>query len=568
MKQSVLFAPTLREVPADTEAASHRLMIKGGFIRQMAAGVYTYLPLGRRVLRKVEAIVREEMDLAGAQELLMPALQPVELLKESGRYAVYGPELFRLQDRHGREFALGPTHEEVITTLIGMDIRSYRKLPVALYQIQTKFRDERRPRFGLLRGREFLMKDAYSFNADWEGMDRAYQGMVKAYRRIFARCGLDFLAVEADSGSIGGEGGSHEFMAVADSGEDTVVHCSSCGYAANLEKAEAGSAGDLAASSYSAAEVGPLEKFHTPGLKTIEDLVDSLGIEPDRIIKTLLFLADGKPVAVLVRGDHEVSETKVKGYLGAEILELAETDTVRQLTGAPTSFAGPVGLNIPILVDREAAALTEAVTGAGEQDYHWRHVVPGRDFPLSRQGDFRNVREGEPCPRCSMPLRFTRGIEIGHVFKLGTKYSAPLGARIVTADGEECPVIMGCYGIGISRLLAAIIEQSHDGDGMIWPPSVAPYHVHLIPVSMADPQQKEAAEKLYDRLHNAGLDVLLDDREERAGVKFKDADLIGLPIRIIIGKAISRGIVEYKERRGESKELPIDEAVDTLLKVR
>ncbi|WP_018132524.1 proline--tRNA ligase [Effusibacillus pohliae] len=564
MRQSTYLVPTLREAPAEAEAVSHKLMLRAGFIRQLAAGIYTYLPLGWRVLRKVETIVREEMDRAGAQEILMPAMQPAELWQESGRYQVYGPELIRLKDRHDREFALGPTHEEVVTTLVRNEVRSYRKLPINLYQIQTKFRDERRPRFGLLRGREFLMKDAYSFDLDWEGLDRSYWAMYDAYNRIFTRCCLNFRAVEADAGAIGGEGGTHEFMVLADIGEDTIATCTNCDYAANLEKAEAAPGRQ----EYQEVTVSKYEKFHTPAIRTIEQLTESLGIEPQQLIKTLIYLADGQPVAVVVRGDHEVNEIKVKNYLGADHVELADAETTQKVTGAPVGFAGPVGLTIPILVDQEVAAMLFGISGANERDYHLKNVRPGRDFPLEKTGDFRNVVEGDRCPRCEGTLKFYRGIEVGHVFKLGTKYSEILGAKYLDANGQEQVMIMGCYGIGISRVLSAIVEQHHDENGMIWPLPVAPFHVHLIPVSVKDETQMKLAEELYGRLRSAGVEVLLDDRDERPGVKFKDADLIGIPIRLTVGKGAAEGRVEYKERKtGKQQELTVDDACTRIVEL-
>ncbi|MCM3270544.1 proline--tRNA ligase [Paenibacillus elgii] len=564
MRQQNLLMPTLREVPSDAEAVSHRLMLRAGLIRPLAAGVYTYLPLGRRALRKAEAIVREEMDRIGAQEVLLPAMQPAELWRESGRYDVYGPELVRLHDRHDREFALGPTHEEVVTALVRDEISSYRKLPLTVYQIQTKFRDERRPRYGLLRGREFLMKDAYSFDTDWEGLDVTYRAMYEAYHRIFTRCGLNYRAVEADAGAIGGEGETHEFMALAEIGEDTVVACGSCGYAANLEKAEA--AAVQAAAVEEAAP--PLERWHTPDIRTIAQLTELLGPEASRLMKTLLYVADGKPVAVVVRGADEVNELKVQRVLGTDRLELADAETVQTVTGAPAGFAGPVGLNVPLLVDREVAALSEGIAGANERDYHYRHVRPGRDFSLAHTGDFREVRIGDRCVRCGEPLTLHRGIEVGHVFKLGTKYSTALGARVTGVSGTEHDVIMGCYGIGVSRLLSAVLEQHHDEQGIVWPLSLAPFHAHIIPVAVADDTQRKLAEELYERLHALGVEALLDDREERPGVKFKDADLIGLPVRIVVGKKAGERVVEYKERQApEAEQLTVEEAVRRLLEL-
>ncbi|XEC94275.1 proline--tRNA ligase [Paenibacillus tarimensis] len=560
MRQHNLFIPTLREAPAEAEATSHHYLLRAGFIRQIAAGIYGYLPLGLRVLQKISAVVREEMERIGAQELLLPAMQPADLWQQSGRYDVYGQELIRLQDRNGREFALGPTHEEVITTLVRNEISSYRRLPLTLYQIQTKFRDERRPRFGLLRGREFLMKDAYSFDVDWQGLDRTYRSMYDAYNRIFERCGLRFRAVEADAGSIGGEGETHEFMVLADIGEDTVVTCAGCQYAANLEKAEAGlseSSGEAAAERSAA-----YEKFHTPNVSTIEQLAAFTGLPERHFAKTLIFAADGRTIAVLVRGDHEVNELKLQQALGAEKLELADAAATQAATGAPVGFAGPVGLAVPLYVDREAAAMEAVITGANEQDYHLRHVVPGRDFELERVGDYRNVLEGDNCPRCSGKLLFYRGIEVGHVFKLGTKYSEKLGACFIDETGKERPMIMGCYGIGISRLLSAVVEQHHDGQGIVWPASLAPFQVHLIVVSVKDERQMQLSERLYRQLREAGAQVMLDDRDERPGVKFKDADLIGIPVRITIGKLAGEGMVEYKVRDSlEQLTLSAEEAV-------
>ncbi|SEB82688.1 proline--tRNA ligase [Paenibacillus sp. GP183] len=563
MRQSTLLLTTLRESPSEAEAISHQLMLRAGYIRKLAAGIYTYLPLGRRVLRKVEQIVREEMDRADAQEVLMPAMQPAELWNESGRYSVYGPELIRLRDRNEREFALGPTHEEVVTALVRNEVNSYRKLPLTLYQIQTKFRDERRPRFGLLRGREFLMKDAYSFDKDWEGLDHSYWKMFDAYNRIFGRCTLDYRAVEADAGSIGSEGGTHEFMALAGIGEDTVVTCMRCKYAANLEKAESSFRTMEPAASMSA----EIEMFHTPDLRTIDQLVKSLEIESADIINTLVYLVDGKAVAVLVRGDHEVNETKVKNYLGADNIELADSQMVKSLMGMPIGFIGPIGLNLQILVDKTVANMNDGIAGANKQDYHFRHVRPERDFKMDHAGDFRNVTEGETCPRCHEGiLKFYRGIEIGHVFKLGTKYSKKLSATFLDSSGKEQVMIMGCYGIGLSRILSAVIEQNHDEQGIIWPYSLAPFHVHIIPISVVDEYQMKAAEELRTHLIAQGIEVLIDDRDERPGVKFKDSDLIGIPFRIVIGKDAVQGKVEFIERRNKEKQLvSYEEAASCIL---
>ncbi|WP_281886273.1 proline--tRNA ligase [Paenibacillus sp. YYML68] len=552
MRQSQLFANTLREAPAEAEVTSHRLLLRAGFIRQLAAGIYIFMPLGLRVLQNVERILRDELERAGANELLMPALQPTELWKESGRYDVYGPELIRLTDRHHREFALGPTHEEVVTMLMKNEINSYRQLPVTVYQIQTKFRDERRPRSGLLRGREFLMKDAYSFDTTWDGLNRSYRAMYDAYHRIFERCGLTFRAVEADAGAIGGEGGTHEFMALADIGEDTIAVCTHCGYSANIEKA-------ISREECFETEgntIPKYDKIHTPGVHTIKELTEYLKIKPVNVMKTLIYLADGNPVAVIVRGDHEVNEIKVKNALGAETLTLSETETTESVTGAKTGFAGPIGLSIPLLVDKVVIRMKWGITGANESEYHIKNVVPGRDFSVEHVGDFRNVKEDEACSRCEEgKLRLVKGIEVGHVFKLGTKYSEALKARYLDANGKEQPIIMGCYGIGVSRIVSAIVEQYHDERGIVWPPAIAPYRVHLIPVSIRDDMQRKIAEDLYDALRQIGIDVLLDDRDERAGVKFNDSDLIGLPIRIVVGKDAIHGKVEYVERSENNKQL-------------
>lgn len=567
MRQSRLLPTTLRESPGDAEIVSHRYLLRAGFIRQLAAGIYTYMPLGRRVLRKLEQIVREEMDRAGAQELLLPAMQPAELWKESGRYEVYGTELIRLVDRHGREFALGPTHEEVVTALVRNEISSYRKLPVTLYQIQTKFRDERRPRYGLLRGREFLMKDAYSFDSDPEGLDRSYRSMFDAYHRIFERCGLSFSAVEADAGAIGGQGETHEFIALADIGEDTIAACTHCDYAANLERAEAGAPSAAAGGKEGEAASAPFEKLHTPGIRTIEQLVRSLRIRAADTIKTVIFIADGQAVAVAVRGDDEINEIKVKRYLGTENVAIADPETVERVTGAPAGYAGPIGLTVPVLVDRSVVQMTDAVTGANEADYRYIHVRPERDIDLRHAGDFRNATEGDNCPRCSEgKLAFYRGIELGHVFKLGTKYSERMGATFLDQAGQTRATVMGCYGIGISRMMSAVIEQNHDENGMIWPLAVAPFQVHLIPVSVHDEQQMRLANDCYERLRDHGIELLLDDRAERPGVKFKDADLIGIPFRIVVGKEAANGHVEFMERKGMKKEsIPANEAISRIV---
>lgn len=557
MRQSHFFVQTLREVPAEAEVPSHRLMLRAGMIRQVVSGVYSYLPLGYRVLRKIEAIVREEMDRAGAQEVLLPAVQPASLWQESGRWDDYGKELLRFEDRHERMLVLGPTHEEVITDLVRTEVRSYRQLPMTLYQIQTKFRDEVRPRFGVMRAREFIMKDAYSFDVDEKGLDRSYRAMYQAYEQIFRRCGLEFRVVQADPGAIGGEGGSYEFMVLSEVGEDTILVCPACDYAANVELASGKVAGEDGRRS-----VSEKERFLTPGAKTIEELRDRYGLDPETIIKVLVYRVDDRPVAVAIRGNDEVNEVKLKRLLGARRVELADEETVRALTGTGFGSVGPMNLNMPLVVDDAVASMPEGVAGGNEPDVHYRHVVPGRDFNWDSRGDIRTARAGDRCVRCGAPLEEYRGIEVGHVFKLGTKYSEALSASFLDERGVQRPVIMGCYGIGVSRLIAAAVEQHHDDKGIMWPMPIAPFHIHVLPVNLKDAAQRDAAEQLYTRLENAGIEVLLDDRDERPGVKFNDADLMGIPIQLIVGKRISEGLVEMKRRKtGEVTLLSPDEAV-------
>jgi prolyl-tRNA synthetase len=557
LKQSQMLIPTLREVPADAEIASHKLLLRAGMARQLASGIYTYLPLSLRVLQKIQAIVREEMNRAGAQEILMPAMQPAELWNQTGRWDVYGPELVRLFDRHERPFALGPTHEEVVTSLVRDDVNSYKKLPLNLYQIQTKFRDEVRPRFGLIRCREFIMKDAYSFDINQEGLDRNFQAMFDAYTRIFTRVGLNFRAVEADAGAIGGKG-TYEFMALCDIGEDTIAYSTEGDYAANLEKAEV----VYKPSRQPDTKTPDLEKIHTPGVKTIEQLTQFLGIEANRIIKSLIYRVDDKLVMVLVRGDHEINEIKLKNLYDATNVSLAKEDEIRTLTGAPAGFIGPVGIDgeeVEIIADNYVQDVYDGVVGANEADYHLKHVKPGRDFQVNTYTDLRNIMEGDDCPRGGGKIKFARGVEVGHVFKLGTKYSQAMGATFLDENGRSQPMIMGCYGIGVSRTLAAIIEQNNDENGIIWPVAVAPFHVHVIPVNVKVDEQRKASERIAETLGAAGLEVLYDDRPERAGVKFKDADLIGLPLRITVSDKAQEGIVEVRVRRtGESYEVQID----------
>lgn len=551
MRLSQFFLPTEKEDRSEAVVASHRLMIRAGMIRQLTSGVYSYLPLGLRAVRKVAQIVREEMDRAGAQEVLLPALQPADLWKESGRWDHFGPELVRLRDRNQREFCLGPTHEEVITDLVRREIRSYRQLPLILYQVQTKFRDERRPRFGVMRAREFTMKDAYSFDCDDRGAEESYRRMYQAYSRIFQRSGLRFRAVEAETGAIGGSF-SHEFMVLADSGEDAIASCDTCDYAANVERAELSAP---ALDDLRDPQCATLERVATPGMRTVEEVCGFLGKEPSSLIKTLLFLADGKPVGVLVRGDREVNEAKVKRVLGCEELTLADEETVMSVTGAPVGFAGPIGLGaggagLQVLADREVMLVVDGVTGANQADAHFVHVLPGRDFRVDRVEDLRTVVAGDRCPRCGRgKLEIWRGIEVGHVFKLGTKYSAAMGAFFQDEKGQELPIVMGCYGIGIERTVAAAIEQNHDQDGIVFPMAIAPFQVTVLCLQQELQEVREAAEKLYLRLQAEGIEVLLDDREDRPGSKFKDADLIGIPLRINVGaRSLSKGLVELRHR--------------------
>jgi prolyl-tRNA synthetase len=558
---SRLFIPTLKEDPADAEVISHKLMVRAGMIRKLTSGVYSYLPLGYRSLRKVEQIVREEMDASGAQEVFLPVTQPSELWKESGRWDVYGKELLRFKDRHGHECCLGPTHEEVITDLVRRDVRSYRDLPLNLYQIQTKFRDEIRPRFGLMRGREFMMKDGYSFDVDESGAEESYRAMWRAYRRIFTRLGLRFRAVEADSGPIGGSF-SHEFMVLADTGEDTIVSCDSCEYAANMEKAEV----RRSEHPFLGSPPPPPRKVSTPRTKSIAEVSKFLDAPPERVIKTLILETDsGMTAAVLLRGDHELNEVKVKNFLAASEIRMADEATIERITGGPMGFCGPVGLKgVRVLADYAVEMVGPAVVGANERDYHLVNVLAGRDFTPEQYGDFRLAASGEPCPRCATGrLTLSRGIEVGHVFKLGVKYSEAMAARFLDAQGAEKPMIMGCYGIGLSRTVAAAIEQNHDADGIIFPPPIAPFTVCVTPVGPRSDEIDRVAQTVHRSLWESGIDALLDDRDERPGVKFKDADLIGVPWRITIGKkALAQGKLEIRARRtGEMKLAPIDGAV-------
>ena len=542
MRTSQLLLPTLREDPGEAETVSHRLMLRAGLIRKVAAGIYTYLPLGLRIIRKVEQIVREEMNRAGAQELLMPIASPAELWRETGRWGYYGKELIRFKDRHERDFCLGPTHEEVITDLFRREVRSYRQLPLNFYQIQTKFRDEIRPRFGLMRGREFIMKDAYSFDKDEPAARLSYQKMYDAYHHIFARCGLNFRAVEADTGLIGGTS-SHEFMVLADTGEETVVYSEPGTYAANVERAEV-----LPPNDESKEALLPLRSVNTPGCRTVEEVTKFLKVDASKLVKTLLYSTGSETVAVLIRGDHDANEIKLKRLLGVTDVELASPATVEKMTGAPVGFAGPVGLNIRIVADHAVKASANSVVGGNRLDTHLVNVNCPRDFRVEQFADLRNARAGDPSPRKDGILKTTKGIEVGHVFMLGTKYSQAMNASFLDPNGKECLAVMGCYGIGIGRTAAAAVEQNHDDKGIVWPFPIAPFHVHLISLGQSA-AVIEAATAVYAALEAVGLEILWDDRDERAGVKFNDADLIGAPYQVIVGdKGLAEGLLEVKSR--------------------
>lgn len=564
MRWSGYYLHTTREVPKDAEVVSHRLMIRAGMIRRAAAGIYSYLPLGWRSLAKLMAIVRRELAVAGSVELTMPAIQPAELWRESERWARYGKELLRMNDRHGRDFCFGPTHEEVITDIVRNDVKSYRQLPVNLYQIQTKFRDEIRPRFGLMRGREFLMKDAYTFHASDESLDEAYRAMEKAYERIFEACRLDFITVEADSGTIGGSW-SHEFMVTADTGESVVVRCRGCGYGANQEKAEAGKLDGPQPQEQLALEVAD-----TPGQHTVEDVVGFLQVEPARLVKTLIYETDQGLVAAAVRGDREINEVKLGNFLDVEWIRLAAPAEVERATGAPVGFAGPVGLpgEVRLVADESVRDLTNFVCGANQADAHHVGANWGRDAEPTDWTDLLLVGADDPCPHCSKPLTLSRGIETGHIFKLGTKYSEAMKCVFSDENGQTHPMLMGCYGLGIGRTVAAAIEQNHDDKGIVWPLPLAPFEVVVIPINAAkDPAVATEAERIYNELLEKGADVLYDDRDERPGVKFKDADLIGFPVRVVVGsKSLAEDQVEISRRVDGEKELvPTTQAVDRVL---
>ncbi len=557
MKYSEYFIPTLKESPADAEVISHKLMVRGGMIRKLAAGIYIYLPLGLKFIKNIENIVREEMNRAGAIELLMPSVIPAELWQQTERWYHYGKELLRIKDRHNRDFCYGPTHEEVITDLVSKEIRSYKQLPVNFYQIQTKFRDEIRPRFGLMRGREFIMKDAYSFDVDEEGAELSYKKMYDAYCKIFERCGLDFRVVEADTGAIGGSF-SHEFMVLAKTGEDEIVTCNNCGYSANLEKAP------VLKKEYpeniSNEKELTLEKVYTPDVKSIEDVSKFLNVPKNKIVKTIILTDGENVVAAMVRGDYDINIVKVKNILGWDVVFFATEETVKEVTNAPSGFAGPIGIKCKIIADYSIKGLKNFVVGANEKDYHFKNVN-FKDFEEVEFYDIRNAVKGDECPKCSNgTYELFRGIEVGHIFKLGTKYSEKLNATYLDKDGKERLIVMGCYGIGIGRTAAAAIEQNHDDDGMILPEPISPFKVYLLPVNYKDEKIKNITDNIYEKLKEKNIEVLLDDRDERPGKKFKDADLLGFPYRITVGKKAKDGIVELIYRKNkDKKEVKVDE---------
>ncbi len=570
MRQSRAFLYTLREAPADAEVASHVLLTRAGFIHKLSAGLYDYTPAGWRTMRKIAEIVREEMDRAGAQELMLPIVQPREIWDQSGRWDRYVNDeiLFHFEDRKHAEICLGPTHEEVITDLVRAKITSYRQLPVTLYQIQTKMRDEIRPRFGLMRAREFLMKDAYSFDLDSGGLDVSYDAMDEAYRAIFTRCGLKFMAVEADPGAIGGSGGSQEFMVLADTGEDAILYCDRCAYAANVEKADS-----ACPPGEDNGEPRPLRREDTPDVRTVDELHAFFpDVTPAMMVKTVLYTAiiddEDVDVAVLMRGDLPISEVKLTNTLDAIAVQMADDDAVRRMTGAEPGFAGPIGLadGVRVIADTSVKGMTNVLCGANATDVHCLDVNIGRDFPDPEYLELRESREGEGCPRCGEPLKSARGIEVGHIFKLGTKYSAAMEATFIAEDGRPQPFVMGCYGIGVSRIAASAVEQRHDKGGIIWPMAIAPWQVHLLQLNRKDAVQTEVAERVYGALAEAGIEVLFDDRKMSAGIKFKDADLIGLPLRLVAGRSAKDGQLEYSERAGGDREvIDIDVAVERVI---
>jgi len=558
---SKMFIPTVKEDPKEAEVVSHRLMLRAGFIRKIASGIYTWLPFGLKSLRKVENIIREEMNKKGAQEILMPFVQPKELWVESKRWDKYGKELLRFVDRNDRELCIGPTHEEVVTDLVRREIRSYKELPLNLYQIQTKFRDEIRPRFGVMRGREFSMKDAYSFDVDEKGAEKSYMDMYDAYMNIFKRCGFRFRVVEADTGPIGGSF-SHEFMVLADTGEDVIISCDTCGYAANLERAEVGITGEKAGG-----KKGKYKRVATPDKKKVDEVASFLGVTPDKLVKTIIYNTDKGTIGVLISGDREINETKLKNLLSLDYIELADESTIERVTGGPLGFSGPIGINIPLYADRGVALMKDFVTGGNERDVHITGVNTD-DFKVEGFYDLKIANAGDKCPRCEGMLTSTRGIEVGHIFKLGLKYSEAMNATFLDKDGKERYMVMGCYGIGVSRTVAAAIEQGNDENGMILPMAIAPFEVEVLPVNSSHRETIELADNVYRTLLDKGIDTILDDRNERPGIKFKDCDLIGIPLRVTIGERnLKEGFVEIKQRNEkESQRVRKEDIVGRVLK--
>ncbi|MFW5787514.1 MAG: proline--tRNA ligase [Halanaerobiales bacterium] len=563
MKMSNLYSPTLKETPAEAEVASHKLMLRAGMLRKLSAGVYCYLPLAYRVIKKIEKITREAMDESGAQEVLLPMIQTSDIWKESKRWDKFGPLMVKFRDRKDNEYCLGPTHEEVISDLVRDEVRSYKDLPFNLYQIQTKVRDEIRPRFGLLRTREFIMKDAYSLDRDYEGLDKSYQKMYEAYKKVFDNCGLKTRVVEADTGAMGGKD-SQEFMVLADSGEDDIGFCNECDYAANVERA-------ISYFSKTDKEIKEkeIDKVKTPGVTTIEDLTDFLDMSAENMIKTLAIKADGRPILALLRGEDQLNEIKLRNYLGADEIEAVDEENFSSIFDSIAGFIGPVGIDdVSILADRRIKNIVNGVCGANEKDYHYINVNPERDFKVDSYVDLRTVKQGDKCPHCQGTIEIKSGIEVGHIFKLGTKYSDNMNVSYLDENGEEKPVVMGSYGIGITRLVAAAIEQNHDEDGIIWPKEIAPYHVHILPLGQ-DEKVINQAEILYKKLEERDIEVLLDDREERAGVKFNDADLIGIPLRVVIGsRSLEKGVIEVRVRRsGKEYEFSLSNMTESIIEL-
>ena len=555
-----MFIPTVKEDPKEAEVISHRLMLRGGFIRRLSSGIYTWLPLGLKALRKVERIIREEMNKKGAQEILMPGVQPKELWVESTRWEKYGKELLRFKDRNDRELCLGPTHEEVVTDLVRREVRSYRELPVTLYQIQTKFRDEIRPRFGVMRAREFSMKDAYSFDADETGAEKSYMDMYDAYMNIFKRCGLRFGVVEADTGQIGGSF-SHEFMVLAETGEDIIISCDTCGYAANLERAEVGITEKAAGT-----KKGNHKRVETPNQRKVEEVASFLGVTARQLLKTIIYNTDKGTLGVLIRGDREINETKLRNLVGLEYCDLTDEYTIQDVTGGPLGFSGPIGLSIPLYADKDVAYMEDFVIGGNEKDVHVINVNTG-DFIVKGFYDIKVAVAGDKCPRCNGTLTSTRGIEVGHIFKLGLKYSKAMNAAFLDKDGKEQLMVMGCYGIGVGRTLAAAIEQGNDDNGMILPMAIAPFEVNVLPVNNSHQESMELADSVYRELLDRGVDAVMDDRNERPGVKFKDCDLIGIPLRVTIGERnLKEGLVEIKIRNEkESQRIKKEDIVERVV---